>query len=137
MDTDFCVEALKEALERYGAPQIFNTDQGAQFTSKEFTNTLKSSGVAISMDGKGRAIDNIFTERLWRTIKYEEVYLNEYANPRQARQGLAAYIHFYNHQRVHQALDYATPAEIYFGLLLPITQQQGEKASLTSANFVS
>ena len=136
LEIPFVLAAVDQALSQ-AKPVIFNSDQGSHFTSPHYIDRLKQAEIQISMDGKGRAIDNIFTERLWRTIKYEEVYLNEYANPRQARQGLAAYIHFYNHQRLHQALDYATPAEIYFGLLLPSTQQQGEKTSLTSANFVS
>lgn len=136
LEIPFVLAAVDQALSQ-AKPVIWNSDQGSHFTSPQYLDRLKNADIQISMDGKGRAIDNIFTERLWRTIKYEEVYLNEYANPRQARQGLAAYIHFYNHQRLHQALDYATPAEIYFGHLLPITQQQGEKTSLTSANFVS
>jgi len=136
LEIPFVLAAVDQALSQT-KPVIWNSDQGSQFTSPQYIDRLKQADVRISMDGKGRAIDNIFTERLWRTIKYEEVYLNEYANPRQARQGLSAYIHFYNHQRLHQALDYATPAEIYFGQLLPITQQQGVKTSLTSADFVS
>ena len=136
LEIPFVLAAVDQALSQ-AKPVIFNSDQGSHFTSPHYIDRLKQAEVQISMDGKGRAIDNIFTERLWRTIKYEEVYLNEYTNPRQARQGLDAYIHFYNHQRFHQALDYATPAEIYFGCLLPITQQQGEKTSLTSPNFVS
>ena len=136
LEMPFVLAAVDQALSQT-KPVIWNSDQGSHFTSPQYIDRLKNADIQISMDGKGRASDNIFTERLWRTIKYEEVYLNEYINPRQARQGLATYIHFYNHQRLHQALDYATPAEIYFGYLLPITQQQGEKTSLTSANFVS
>ena len=136
LEMPFVLAAVDQALSQT-KPVIWNSDQGSHFTSPQYIDRLKNADIQISMDGKGRAIDNIFTERLWRTIKYEEVYLKEYANPRQARQGLATYIHFYNHQRLHQALDYATPAEIYFGYLLPITQQQGEKTSLTSADFVS
>lgn len=136
LEISFVLTAVDQALSR-AKPVIWNSDQGSHFTSPQYIDRLKQAEIQISMDGKGRASDNIFTERLWRTIKYEEVYLKEYANPRQARQGLAAYIHFYNHRRLHQALDYATPAEIYFGYLLPTTPQQGEKTSLTSANFVS
>lgn len=136
LEIPFVLAAVDQALSQ-AKPVIWNSDQGSHFTSPHYIDRLKQAEVQISMDGKGRAIDNIFTERLWRTIKYEEVYLNEYANPRQARQGLSAYIHFYNHQRLHQALDYATPAEIYFRHLLPTTQLQGEKASLTSVNSVS
>ena len=136
LEMPFVLAAVDQALSQ-AQPVIWNSDQGSHFTSPHYLDRLKQAEIKISMDGKGRALDNVFTERLWRTIKYEEVYLNEYANPRQARQGLAAYIHFYNHLRLHQALDYATPAEFYFDHLLPTTQQQGEKASLTSNNSVS
>lgn len=111
----FCVEALRWAL-RTGPPEIFNTDQGSQFTSAEWIETLKEAEVAISMDGRGRAFDNIFTERLWRSVKYEEVYLKDYADVDDARRNLAAYLAFYNTERPHQALDYRTPAEVHFGL---------------------
>jgi len=114
LDAAFCVWALEEALSR-GRPEIFNTDQGVQFTSEGFTGILESRGIAISMDGRGRVFDNIFSERLWRTVKYEEVYLKDYADPREAREGLRAYFRFYNEQRLHQALDYRTPAEVYEG----------------------
>lgn len=97
------------------APDIWNSDQGSQFTSPQYTDLLLSAGVQISMDGRGRARDNIFTERLWRTVKYEEVYLTEYATPRQARHDLGRYFPFYNHERPHQALAYQTPAAVYFG----------------------
>ena len=119
LTTDFCLDAVQEAITRYGTPTIFNTDQGCQFTSQEFTGLLKHHGIQISMDGKGRALDNVFTERLWRTIKYEEVYLRDYATPREARQGLSAYMMFYNEERPHQALQYRTPAETYFGSVAP------------------
>jgi|SRR5579872_4944473 len=115
MSPDFCVEALQEALEGYGRPQIFNTDQGSQFTSGEWTDTLKAAGVQISMDGKGRWIDNVFIERLWRSVKYENVYLHAYENGTQLRRGLAEYFAFYNDARTHQALDYQTPDEVYYG----------------------
>ena len=113
LDTEFCVEALQEALRNFGTAEIFNTDQGSQFTSREFTGVLQAHGIRISMDGKGRAFDNIFVERLWRSVKYEEVYLKHYQSMREAREGLAAYFRFYNTERPHQALDYRTPAEVY------------------------
>ena len=113
MDTAFCVAALEEALICYGKPEIFNTDQGSQFTSEAFTAVLKAADVRISMDGKGRALDNIFVERLWRSVKYEEIYLKQYQSMQEARAGLAAYFRFYNHQRPHQALENRTPAEMH------------------------
>jgi len=114
LDADLCVEALKEALGK-GKPEVFNTDQGSQFTGEAFTGLLEQHGVRISMDGKGRYADNIFIERLWRTVKYEEVYLKAYSNGREAKAGLDAYFHFYNNQRPHQALGYRTPAEVFNG----------------------
>jgi putative transposase len=111
LDASFCIEALEEAL-RQGRPEIFNTDQGSQFTDDSFTGVLRGHGVAISMDGRGRYADNIFVERLWRSVKYEEVYLKAYDNVAQARQGIAAYFEFYNHQRLHQALGYRTPRQL-------------------------
>lgn len=114
MMADFCVEALQEALARFGTPGIFNTDQGSQFTSEAFTGVLKSAGVSISMDGKGRWMDNVFIERLWRTIKYEEVYLRAYDTVAEARAGIGEYIGFYNARRTHQALGRLTPDEVYF-----------------------
>jgi putative transposase len=108
----FCLEALDEALAR-AAPQIFNSDQGSQFTAAAFTSRLESCGVAISMDGRGRAIDNVFIERLWRSVKYEEVYLKDYAEGWEAEASLGAYFHFYNHERIHQSLGYRTPADVY------------------------
>ena len=115
LETPFCVAALEQALE-HGCPLIFNTDQGAQFTSEAFTGTLKRTGIAISMDGRGRALDNIFVERLWRSVKYEEVYLTEYLNPRHAQERLGAYFEFYNQERYHQALNYRTPAAVFGGI---------------------
>lgn len=109
---DFCVEALDAALSR-ARPQIFNTDQGAQFTATAFTSRLEKRGVAISMDGRGRALDNVFVERLWRTVKYEEVYLRDYADGWQAKKSLGRYFDFYGHERPHQALGYRTPSEVY------------------------
>ena len=112
LDVRFCLEALDEALlER--RPEIFNSDQGSQFTATAFTSRLEAQGVAISMDGRGRVIDNIFIERLWRTVKYEEVYLKDYADAWEAEDSLGAYFHFYSHERIHQSLDYRTPAEVY------------------------
>jgi putative transposase len=114
MTSEFCVEALEEALERYGAPEIFNTDQGSQFTDDDFTAPLLAKGVRVSMDGKGRWIDNVFIERLWRSVKYEDIYLRAYATPREVTIGLRRYFSFYNERRVHQNLDYRTPDEMYF-----------------------
>lgn len=119
LDADFCVEALEEALARYGRPDIFNTDQGAQFTSQAFTDVLKEHGVAISMDGKGRWVDNVFVERLWRSVKYEDVYLRAYETPRELRAGLRQYFEFYNARRRHSALDRRTPDAVYFDQLTP------------------
>jgi putative transposase len=116
MDVNFCLTALEQALEK-GGPEIFNTDQGSQFTSQAFTGRLEEAGVAISMDGRGRVLDNIFVERLWRTVKYEDIYIKGYATVAELEAGLADYFWFYNHERPHQALGYQTPAEIYFGNL--------------------
>jgi putative transposase len=113
MDTRFCIEALEEALARHGRPRIFNTDQGAQFTSSAFTGKLEAAGIAISMDGRGRFMDNIFIERLWRSIKYEEVHLKAYADGREARAGIGSWMNFYNHRRPHQALDNQTPIAVW------------------------
>jgi len=113
LDADFCVEALQQAIALYGAPKIFNTDQGSQFTGKDFIAELVRHNISISMDGKGRCLDNIFVERLWRSVKYENVYLKGYETIVQARLGLHDYFEFYNHQRFHQALDNKTPWEIY------------------------
>lgn len=112
MDADFCMEALEGALGR-ARPEIFNSDQGAQFTGTAFTGRLKAAGIRISHDGRGRVFDNIFIERLWRTVKYEEVYLNDYAGVEQAVSGLDAFFRFYNEERRHQALAYRTPGEVY------------------------
>jgi putative transposase len=114
MTADFCVEALEEALAPFGPPEIFNTDQGSQFTSQAFTGTLKTAGVAISMDGKGRWMDNVFIERLWRTVKYEEIYLRAYDTVTEASAGIGWYLDFYNARRTHQALGRLTPDEVYF-----------------------
>jgi len=117
LETTFCVEALNEALARFGQPEIFNTDQGAQFTDKTFTGILLDRGVKISMDGRGRCIDNIFVERLWRSLKYEEVYLHPYDSVPEARLGIGRYFEFFNAERPHQALGYQTPACFYDGLM--------------------
>jgi len=114
LETEACVEALEEALVRYGAPEIFNTDQGAQYTSEAFTVVLKAHGVKISMDGKGRWVDNVFVERLWRSVKYEDVYLRAYETPAALRNGLTHYFQFYNRDRRHQALNRQTPDAMYF-----------------------
>ena len=114
LETEACVEALEEALRRYRAPEIFNTDQGAQYTSEAFTAVLKAHGVTISMDGKGRWVDNVFVERLWRSVKYEDVYLRAYETPAALRVGLTHYFQFYNTERGHQALNRQTPDAVYF-----------------------
>lgn len=114
LTTDFCVEALKEALARFGTPEIFNTDQGSQFTSADWTDVLKDHDIRISMDGKGRWIDNVFIERLWRSVKYEDVHLHAYEDGRQLQAGLTKYFHFYNERRIHQTHDYRTPDEVYY-----------------------
>jgi len=119
LDTDFCIEALEEALQRFGAPEIFNTDQGSQFTSEAFTGVLKDHGIKISMDGKGRWIDNVFVERLWRSVKYEDVYLRAYETPTELRAGLARYFTFYNTRRRHSALDRRTPDAVYYEQVTP------------------
>jgi putative transposase len=130
LDTDFCLAALKEALGK-GRPEIFNTDQGSQFTSEAFTGMLLERGIQVSMDGKGRYTDNIFVERLWRSIKYEEVYLKAYQNGSEARTGIGSYLEFYNQQRPHQALDYRTPAEMY------LSEQVGKHAAAHEAGLPS
>ena len=114
LGADFCVEALEEALSRYGKPEIFNTDQGSQFTSDEFTGTLKQHEITISMDGKGRCMDNIFVERLWRSLKYEEVYLRAYDSVSDARASIDRYFDFCNSRRPHSSLDGMTPDQAYF-----------------------
>jgi len=117
LDTSFCIEALEEALSRFDQPEIFNTDQGSQFTAGAFTSVLLERGVKISMDGKGRCIDNVFVERLWRSLKYEEVYLNDYNDLVEARAGIGRYLSFYNLRRPHQALGYQTPTSFYDSLV--------------------
>jgi len=113
LDSAFCIEALSEALQTWGAPKIFNSDQGAQFTATDFTDILKSQQIQISLDGTGRCLDNVFVERLWRSLKYEDVYLRSYEGPPDARQGIGAYFTFFNGERFHQALGYRTPLSVY------------------------
>ena len=113
MDVSFCLAALEEALARFGKPEIFNTDQGSQFTSAAFTGTLAASGIAISMDGRGRWMDNVFIERLWRSLKYEDIYLKGYSDGRDAKAGIAQWVAFYNHRRPHQALANRTPMAVW------------------------
>jgi putative transposase len=113
LEADFCVEALREAMHRHGQPEIFNTDQGVQFTSAPFLAELENHGVRISMDGKGRFLDNIFIERLWRSLKYEEVFIKAYGSAREARLGIGGWLAFYNEERPHQALDYRTPRAVF------------------------
>jgi putative transposase len=113
LDGRFCLDALQQALQ-HNQPQIFNTDQGVQFTAHEFTHTLEMTGIRISMDGRGRALDNIFVERLWRSVKYEDIYLKDYATVPALETGLDSYFQFYNHERPHQSLQYRTPVEVHF-----------------------
>ena len=136
LDADFCVAALEEALSK-GRPEIFNTDQGSQFTSEAFTGLLEHHEVRISMDGKGRYLDNLFVERLWRTVKYEEVYLKAYAAGREAKAGIDAYFHFYNTQRPHQALGYRTPAEVFNYQRGDASQDRAEGRCLPGAYVVT
>ena len=119
LEVDFCIEAVNEAIARHRKPEIFNTDQGSQFTSLAFTQMLKDAGIAISMDGKGAWRDNVFVERLWKTIKYEEIYLHAYDTVRDARAGIGKYITFYNSKRPHSSLDRKTPDQVYFNLQQP------------------
>jgi putative transposase len=114
LESGFCVEALEEALAKYGSPETSNTDQGSQFTGKAWISRLLAAGIQISMDGKGRYLDNIMVERVWRTVKYENVYLNRYESIRELKAGLEEYFKYYNQERLHQALDYQTPHEVYF-----------------------
>lgn len=129
LEMPFVLVAVQRALAQ-AHPQIWNSDQGSHFTSSQYTQLLTDAGVQVSMDGRGRALDNVFTERLWRTIKYEEVYLNEYTCPRDARRSLAGYLDFYNYRRLHQALDYETPAALYYGQAV-----QGVTETLTLAEL--
>ena len=134
LEAGFCAEALREALS-HGRPEVFNTDQGSQFTSREFTQILQDHWVRISMDGRGRYQDNIFVERLWRTVKYEEVYLKAYGNATEARWELGEYFRFYNNRRPHQALGYRTPAEVFCGE--PVVKESKERRSSDQPVLVS
>jgi putative transposase len=120
LDSEFCIEAMEEALLRYGKPEIFNTDQGSQFTSRGFVGVLESHGIQVSMDGRGRAQDNIFIERLWWTLKYHYIYLHAFDSGSELRQGLRQWVDFYNQERPHQALDNLTPDEVYYNLPHPL-----------------
>lgn len=131
LESDFCITALNAALQKEN-PEIFNSDQGVQFTSHDFTEILNARGIKISMDGRGRCMDNIFTERLWRTVKYENVYLKSYRNIREAREGLAEYFQFYNHKRRHQSLDNQTPADVYLN-----NQRSNQKLIIFSPPILS
>jgi len=126
MDVDFCIVALERAL-TIDTPEIFNSDQGSQFTSLDFINQLKQKNIQISMDGRGRAMDNIFNERLWRSVKYEEVYLKDYQSVPEAKQGINDYMTFYNQERPHQSLNYETPTEVYFD-----TNKQGKQVQIVT-----
>jgi len=124
LDSSFCVDALEEAIAKYGCPEIFNTDQGSQFTSEAFTGALLSRGISISMDGKGRWMDNVFIERLWKSVKYEDIYLKAYGSMIELRKGLTTYFTFYNERRWHQSFDKKAPAMVYFN-----TQPQRQAAA--------
>lgn len=146
LEMPFVMECVECALST-AVPEIWNSDQGSHFTSPLYTERLQQAGVRISMDGKGRALDNILTERLWRTVKYEEVYLHDYANPKEARRGIGGYFDFYNHRRLHQSLDYRTPAEVYFqtsaarqkqtAVITSTLAAKGEESTLNGALFLS
>ena len=132
LHADFCVDALEEALDTYGKPEIFNTDQGAQFTSEAFTTVLLDAEISISMDGKGRCMDNIFVERLWRSLKYEEVYLHAYETVADAKAGIGSWISFYNVSRPHQGLGYRTPAGVFAGAAGAVDMMDNADALTTS-----
>jgi len=143
LESGFCVEGLEHAVQSYGIPEIFNTDQGCQFTAEAFTGVLTAHGIAISMDGRGRALDNIFVERLWRSVKYEDVYLRGYTTLSELQRGLMGYFVFYNAERLHQSLDYMTPDKVYrsaSGGGARIVDQFGETAntrlSISSLKFL-
>lgn len=136
LDKDFCVDALKKAL-NLASPEISNSDQGSQFTCNEFTGLLASAGIKISMDGRGRVFDNIFIERLWRSVKYEEVYTKSYESIKDARLNIGMYFYLYNNERLHQALDYKTPYEIYFEGRIEKSRQADIAIHQRQANFLS
>lgn len=133
LHADFCVDALEAALARHGKPLIFNSDQGSQFTSEAFTDVLRDTRVDISMDGKGRRMDNLFIERLWRSLKYEEVYLKAYATVAEAKAGIGSWIGFYNEERLHQALGYRTPIEVFAGGADAVAMTLRRRRSLDNA----
>jgi len=135
MDSDFCIDALEEALSK-GTPEIFNTDQGSQFTSEAFTGVLLQHNIQVSMDGKGRCMDNVFVERLWRSLKYEEVYLKGYQKVPEAKAGIGAYFRFYNQERPHQALGYRTPGEVFETEETIVAQQEPEKSCPEDADVI-
>jgi putative transposase len=130
LDKSFCIDILNEAIERYGIPEILNSDQGSQFTSDEFTQILINKGIKISMDSKGRALDNVYIERFWRTLKQEDIYLNRYETMPEARIGINKFLYFYNTQRLHSSLEYKTPDEIYYNIL-PEVQNIDKELVLT------
>jgi putative transposase len=140
LEMSFVLEAVDQALQQ-AKPAIINSDQGSHFTSPHYLDRFEAVGVQISMDGRGRAMDNIFTERLWRSVKYEEVYLHDYETPRQARQGLTAYFQLYNYQRPHQALDYLTPADLYLSKMNLLTNgtnvNERTERTLTNNNLLT
>ena len=136
LEKQFCLDALERAL-AISQPEIFNMDQGAQFTSSEFIGKLEKAGIKVSMDGRGRVFDNIFVERLWRTVKYEEVYLHSYETVRDARANLTRYFHFYNVERLHESLGYRTPHEVYFGENRTYNGQAGELIQLKEPQLLS
>ena len=135
LDTDFCLAAVEEAITKFGAPDIFNTDQGAQFTSHEFTSLLLENQIAISMDGRGRALDNVFIERLWRSLKYEDIYLKDYDSGADLYCGLERYFDFYDHRRIHQALDYRTPHEVFTASLRTTPGRQTQRSKPRRPTF--
>jgi len=137
LHADCCVDALEEALDCYGKPKIFNTDQGSQFTGEDFTTVLLDAKVKISMDGKGRWMDNVFIERLWRSLKYEEVYLNAYETVAEAKAGIGSWISFYNVSRPHQALGYRTPTEIFAGSAGAVDMMDNANALPTSPQLTT
>ena len=140
LGADFCIDALKEALGK-GQPEVFNTDQGSQFTSEAFSGLLLERGIKVSMDGKGRYLDNIFVERLWRSVKYEEVYLKAYRDGSEARRGIDAYLDFYNRERPHQSLGYRTPSQVFASGrplgCLPDQSSSGQPSALSSREATS
>ncbi len=124
LDAEFCISAFEDAVQVYGIPAIFNSDQGSQFTSDAFTKHLEYLGVRISMDGKGRALDNVYIERFWRSLKYEDIYIKDYSTMAELKEGIKKYVSFYNSERFHQSLDYGTPDEIYWSKFRPVVEEK-------------